>query len=163
MHISPACLLTIWTQRAAFAASKFPCLTIDGNADSHGTSAVFQTVTLFYAVCAIFPSISFYSIKLYVLMWFFLSKMVSLCDTHWGNFNKFAKFVKMARVQRVNLRLTRYLFSRTPRLYHLLPVLWGKTLPSLLAVAMVLEVSLLSWLKWIPFPQPRQLKRPSTK
>jgi hypothetical protein len=27
--------------------------------------------------------------------------MVSLCDTHCGNFNKFAKFVKMARVQRV--------------------------------------------------------------
>jgi hypothetical protein len=32
---------------------------IDGNADSHGTSAVFQTVTLFYAVCTIFPSKSF--------------------------------------------------------------------------------------------------------
>jgi hypothetical protein len=27
--------------------------------------------------------------------------MVSLYDTHWGNFNKFAKFIKMARVQRV--------------------------------------------------------------
>jgi hypothetical protein len=27
--------------------------------DSHGTSAVFQTVTLFYAVCTIFPSKSF--------------------------------------------------------------------------------------------------------
>jgi hypothetical protein len=28
--------------------------------------------------------------------------MVSLCDTrHWGHFNKFAKCVKMARVQRV--------------------------------------------------------------
>jgi hypothetical protein len=40
-------------------ASKFPCLTIDGNADSRGTSAVFQTVTLFYAVCTIFPSKSF--------------------------------------------------------------------------------------------------------
>jgi hypothetical protein len=35
-------------------------------------------------------------------MQFFLNKMVSLCDIHWGNFNKFAKFVKMARVQRVN-------------------------------------------------------------
>jgi hypothetical protein len=46
-------------QRVAFAASKFPCLTIDGNADSHGTSAVFQTVTLSYAVCTIFPSKSF--------------------------------------------------------------------------------------------------------
>jgi hypothetical protein len=49
-------LLTLWTRRAAFAASKFPCLTINGNADSRGTSAVFQTVTLFYAVCSIFPS-----------------------------------------------------------------------------------------------------------
>jgi hypothetical protein len=29
--------------------------------------------------------------------------MVSLCDTHWGNFNKYVKFVKMARVERVNL------------------------------------------------------------
>jgi hypothetical protein len=28
--------------------------------------------------------------------------MVSLCDIHWENFNKLAKFVKMARVQRVN-------------------------------------------------------------
>jgi hypothetical protein len=37
-------------------ALKFPCLTIDGNADSRGTSAVFQTITLFYAVCSIFPS-----------------------------------------------------------------------------------------------------------
>jgi hypothetical protein len=27
--------------------------------------------------------------------------MVSLCDTHWGNFNKFTKFIKMARVQMV--------------------------------------------------------------
>jgi hypothetical protein len=38
-------------------------------------------------------------------MRFFLNKMVSLDDNHWGNFNKFAnfaKFVKMARVQRVN-------------------------------------------------------------
>jgi hypothetical protein len=38
-------------------------------------------------------------------MRFFLNKMVSLSDTHWGNFNKFSKFaklVKMARVQRVN-------------------------------------------------------------
>jgi hypothetical protein len=52
-------LLTLWTRRAAFAASKFPCLTIDGNADSRGTSAIFQTVTLFYAVCTIFPSKSF--------------------------------------------------------------------------------------------------------
>jgi hypothetical protein len=45
--------------------SKFPCLTIDGNANSRGTSAVFQTVTLFYAVCTIFPSKSFvfYQIK----------------------------------------------------------------------------------------------------
>jgi hypothetical protein len=36
-------------------------------------------------------------------MQFFLNKMVSLCDTHWGNnkFNKFSKFVKMARVQRI--------------------------------------------------------------
>jgi hypothetical protein len=33
-------------------------------------------------------------------MRFFLNKMVSLCD-NWGNFNKFAKFVIMARVQRV--------------------------------------------------------------
>jgi hypothetical protein len=33
--------------------------TVDGNADSRGTSAVFQTVTLFYAVCPIFPSKSF--------------------------------------------------------------------------------------------------------
>jgi hypothetical protein len=40
-------------------ASKFPCLTIDGNADSRCTSAVFQTVTLFYAVYTIFPSKSF--------------------------------------------------------------------------------------------------------
>jgi hypothetical protein len=38
-------------------------------------------------------------------MRFFLNKMVSLCDTHWGNFNKFAKFVKMARVERVKLVL----------------------------------------------------------
>jgi hypothetical protein len=29
---------------------KFPCLQIDGNADSHGTSAVFQAVTLLYTV-----------------------------------------------------------------------------------------------------------------
>jgi hypothetical protein len=28
--------------------------------------------------------------------------MVSLCDTHWRNFNKFSKFVNMAGVQRVN-------------------------------------------------------------
>jgi hypothetical protein len=38
-------------------------------------------------------------------MRFFLNKLVSLCDIHWGNFNKFSKFVKfikMARVQRVN-------------------------------------------------------------
>jgi hypothetical protein len=34
-------------------------LPIDGNADSCGTSAVFQTVTLFYADCKIFPSTSF--------------------------------------------------------------------------------------------------------
>jgi hypothetical protein len=34
-------------------------------------------------------------------MRFFLNKMVSLCDTNWGYFNKFSKFVKMARVQRV--------------------------------------------------------------
>jgi hypothetical protein len=56
--LSPSVLkeLTLWTRRAA---SKFPCLTIDGNADSRGTSAVFQTVTLFYAVCTIFPSKSF--------------------------------------------------------------------------------------------------------
>jgi hypothetical protein len=41
--------LTLWTRRAAFASSKFPCLTIDGNADSRSTSAVFLTVcfTLF--------------------------------------------------------------------------------------------------------------------
>jgi hypothetical protein len=31
-------------------------------------------------------------------MGFFLNKMVSLYDTHWGNFNKFVKFVKMAKV-----------------------------------------------------------------
>jgi hypothetical protein len=30
-----------------------------------------------------------------------LNKIVSVCDTHWGNFNKFSKFAKMARVQRV--------------------------------------------------------------
>jgi hypothetical protein len=47
------------TRQATFAASKFPCLLIDGNADSHGASAVFQTVTLFYAICKIFPSKSF--------------------------------------------------------------------------------------------------------
>jgi hypothetical protein len=29
--------------------------------------------------------------------------VVSLCDIHWGNFNKFAKFVKMARVQRAKV------------------------------------------------------------
>jgi hypothetical protein len=34
-------------------------------------------------------------------MRFFLNKMVSVYDTHWGNLNKFAKFVKMVRVQRV--------------------------------------------------------------
>jgi hypothetical protein len=51
--------LTLWTRWAAFAASMFPCLLIDGNADSRGTLAVFQTVTLFYAVCKIFPSKSF--------------------------------------------------------------------------------------------------------
>jgi hypothetical protein len=37
---------------------------------------------------------------------FFLNKIVSLCDTHWGNLNKFAnfaKFVKMVRAQRVKL------------------------------------------------------------
>jgi hypothetical protein len=50
--------LTLWNRWAAFAASKFPRLTIDGNADSRGTSAVFQSVTLFYAVCSIFPSTS---------------------------------------------------------------------------------------------------------
>jgi hypothetical protein len=44
---------------AAFAASKFPCLLIDGNADSRGTSAVFPTATLSYTVCKIFPSKSF--------------------------------------------------------------------------------------------------------
>jgi hypothetical protein len=36
---STAFELTLWTRRAAFVASKFPCLTIDGNADSHGTTA----------------------------------------------------------------------------------------------------------------------------
>jgi hypothetical protein len=30
-----------------------------------------------------------------------MNKMVSLCDTHWGNYHKFVKFVNMARVQRV--------------------------------------------------------------
>jgi hypothetical protein len=43
--------LTIW---ATFAASKVPSLTIDENADSRSTSAVFQSVTLFYAVCWIY-------------------------------------------------------------------------------------------------------------
>jgi hypothetical protein len=38
---------------------------------------------------------------------FFLNKMVSLYDNHWGNFNKFSKFgkfAKMARVQRVKFK-----------------------------------------------------------
>jgi hypothetical protein len=39
-----------------FSESKFACLTIDENAVSLGTSVVLQTVTLFYAVCSIFPS-----------------------------------------------------------------------------------------------------------
>jgi hypothetical protein len=56
MGLQAEYLLTLWTRWAAFAVSKFPCLRIDGNADSCGTSAVFQTVTLFYAVCSIFPS-----------------------------------------------------------------------------------------------------------
>jgi hypothetical protein len=51
----------------------------------------------------------FWWVNLYVLpsvsMRFFLNKMVSLCDTHWGNFNKFAKFVKMVRVQRVKTEI----------------------------------------------------------
>jgi hypothetical protein len=55
VHIQAFSTLTLWTWRATFAASKFPCL-LDGKADSRGTSAVFQTVTLFYADCEIFPS-----------------------------------------------------------------------------------------------------------
>jgi hypothetical protein len=54
---------------ATFAAFKFRCLTIDGNADSRGTSAVFQTVTLFYVCLLIFLSKSscFWWVNLYVL------------------------------------------------------------------------------------------------
>jgi hypothetical protein len=68
LPISQVSTLALWTRRATKAASKFPCLTIDGNADSRGTSAVFQTVTSFYAVCAIFPSNSF---VFYQIKWFF--------------------------------------------------------------------------------------------
>jgi hypothetical protein len=57
-------------------------------------------------------------------MRFFLNKMVSLCDTHWGNFNKFSKFVKMARVQRVkeipNFHRNKMLFHAFARLLRLL-------------------------------------------
>jgi hypothetical protein len=98
----------LFARRATFAASKFLCLLIDGNADSRSTSAVFQTVTLFYTVCKIFlsKSVVFEQIKLFFLLrerYLAAILMVSLCDTHWGNFNKFSKFVKIASVQRVKL------------------------------------------------------------
>jgi hypothetical protein len=38
-------------------------------------------------------------------MRFFLNKMVSLCDTHWANNNKFAKFVKMAGFKGLTIKV----------------------------------------------------------
>jgi hypothetical protein len=49
-------------------ALKFPCLTIDGNADSRGTSRQLLCFTLFAQYFLLNPFV-FYQIKLFFLLW----------------------------------------------------------------------------------------------